>query len=86
VSSENLYPLLPAHTICLANEVLEHVFNPLIVYENIHRSMAAGGLLFGNFSDHEKGLLHVTPNLAPLRAKIQEDYEPLGVKLYRKIR
>lgn len=86
IEKGNLYPSLPEHTICLANEVMEHVFQPLTVYNNIHRAMMNGGLLFGNFSDHSSGLLHVTPDLSELRAKISESYEPVGTKIYRKVR
>jgi len=86
ITKDNLYPSLPAHTICLANEVMEHVFEPLTVYDNIHASLASGGLLWGNFADHEKGLLHVSPDLSALRKKIGMHFDMIDTKLYKKIR
>jgi len=86
ITKENLYPSLPPHNICLADEVMEHLVQPLTVFERIYTSMITGGLLYGNFSDHSAGPLHITPNLSELRRKIAEHYEPVETKLYRKIR
>jgi hypothetical protein len=86
ITKENLYPSLPLHNLCLADEVMEHLLQPLTVFENIRNSMAPGGLLYGNFSDHTASPLHITPNLEDLRKKIAEHYEAIETKLYRKIR
>ena len=86
VTNENLYPVLPEHELCLANEVMEHVYEPLRVYGNIHSSMIPGGLLFGNFADQTKHMLHVSPDLSALREKISQDYVSVDIKLYRKVR
>ena len=84
ITKDNLYPALPEHNLCLANEVMEHVFEPLKIYENIKNCMDKGGLLYGNFADHSKGMFHVSPDLSALRKKISEDYETVETKIYRK--
>lgn len=84
ITKDNLYPSLPKHNVCIANEVMEHVFEPSRVYDNIHSSMMTGGVLYGNFADHEKHMLHVSPDLSGLRARIASDYQTIETKLYKK--
>lgn len=86
VTNNDLYPKLPKHNICIATEVMEHVFEPLTVYQNIHESMEDGGILYGNFEDHEKGLFHISPDLHGLRERISGDFEKVGVLCYRKVK
>lgn len=86
ITNENLYPSLPEHNLCIANEVMEHVYEPLRVYQNINNSMTVGGILYGNFADHSKDMLHVSPNLSGLRKMIEQDYETIETKTYKKVR
>jgi len=86
VNKDNLYPKLSQHNICIATEVMEHVYQPVLAYQNIHESMEVGGILYGNFEDHEKGMFHVSPDLHELRGKVAENYEQIGPRTYKKIR
>jgi 2-polyprenyl-3-methyl-5-hydroxy-6-metoxy-1,4-benzoquinol methylase len=86
VTKDNVYPSLPEHNVCLADEVMEHVITPLRVYKNIHDSMVKDGLLFGNFHDHSRSRLHVSPNLSELREAIHQSYETVESKIYKKMR
>jgi len=84
VTSDNLYPKLPKHNICIATEVMEHVFEPLALYQNINNALDPKGILHGNFSDHTKGMFHVSPNLKDLRETVKQDFEQLDPLTYRK--
>jgi len=39
----------------------------------LHRSMVRGGILYGNFANHEKHMLHVSPDLSDLRNRLKSD-------------
>lgn len=69
----------------MANEVMEHVYEPLKVYENIYQAMKLSGLLYGNFANHSKAMLHITPDLSDLRKAVRRSYTPIEVKIYKKI-
>ncbi len=84
VDENNIYPKLPVHDICIATEVMEHLFRPLVAYENISQSLSENGLLYGNFSDHRKEMFHVSHDLSKLRSAIERDFEQLGENLFRK--
>ncbi len=84
VTKENLYPHLPKHNICIATEVMEHIFQPLTVYENIRTAMEPGGILYGNFSDHDAGLFHVSPSLQDLREQVARDFNKIDFMTYMK--
>lgn len=84
VTKDSLYPSLPAHSICIASEVMEHVARPLTVYEHIVESMTAGGILCGSFGDHHREMFHISPNLSELRRRIAGDFEPIGHSCHRK--
>ena len=86
VNKDNLYPKLPQHNICIATEVMEHVCQPVFAYQNIRESMETGGILYGNFEDHEAGMFHVSPDLQELRDKLSENYKQIGPRTYKKIR
>lgn len=86
VTKDTLYPPLPEHTICIATEVMEHVFHPLKVFDTIYASLAHNGILYGNFDDHMPEMFHVTPELGALREKITAHFEPLGDMCFRKVR
>jgi 2-polyprenyl-3-methyl-5-hydroxy-6-metoxy-1,4-benzoquinol methylase len=85
VSKKDMYPKLPKHNICIATEVMEHVIQPLKVYQNIRDSLEVGGILYGNFADHKKEMFHVSPNLSKLRCRLNEDFERMEEhSLYRR--
>jgi len=86
VTIEDPYPKLPKHNICIASEVMEHLIQPLSAYSNVHDSLEVGGVLYGNFEDHEKGTFHVSYLLHDLREKIAQDFEKTGHNLYKKIK
>jgi SAM-dependent methyltransferase len=85
VARNNLYPKLPAHNLCIAEEIMEHLKEPLLAYQHIYESLEPGGILYGNFSDHRPEMFHVTPDLSPLRERLSEDFQILGPKCYRKL-
>jgi len=84
IDKNNPYPLLPKHNICIATEVMEHVYQPLTVYQNILGSLESGGILYGNFEDHEGGMFHVSPKLHELREKLSQDFIQLDMLSYKK--
>lgn len=84
VTQDNLYPPLPDHTLCIAREVMEHIHQPLRVYDNILDGLSPGGLLYGSFDDHKPNLYHLSPNLAEIRNRLAVDFEYLGHHCYRK--
>ena len=84
VTGENMYPELPRHNICIAREVMEHVAEPLVVYQNICSALEAGGFLYGGFEDHEKNMYHISTDLSGLREKVVKDFEKLQHHCYRK--
>jgi 2-polyprenyl-3-methyl-5-hydroxy-6-metoxy-1,4-benzoquinol methylase len=84
VTKDNLYPKLPVHNICIATEVMEHVIQPLKVYQNIYDSLEQEGILYGNFEDHKKEMFHVSPHLGELRERIATDFQPIVNLCYKK--
>jgi len=60
-------PAFPAADVCIANEVLEHLHDPLRALQALHQAVRPGGLLLTNLADHPQEFLHVTPALSPLR-------------------
>lgn len=84
VTKETPYPRLPQHDICLAQEVMEHLHNPLQVYAHIVDSMESGGYLYGDFSDHQDEPYHVSAHLEKLRNEIGENYNQVDTNVYRK--
>jgi len=85
VSEDELYPALPEHDICIATEVVEHVREPLTLYGNITSSLKPGGVLLGDFSDHEPDRYHVSHRLGELREKVRAEYREVGRDLYKKL-
>ena len=86
VSKDNIYPKLPKHNICIATEIMEHIIQPLKVYQNIWDSLEVGGIIYGNFEDHKKEMFHVSPNLSELRCRLREGFERIGDMVYKKIK
>lgn len=84
VTSDNLYPKLPKHNICLAMEIMEHLVNPLIAYQNIINSLEKDGILYCNFEDHRPEMFHVSPNLEKLRILVPKDFQKINRWYYRR--
>lgn len=84
VAENNLYPKLPPCDICIAQEVLEHLHDPLIAFENIKESVKKGGILYGNFYDHEEFMFHVSPNLKNVRLEVEKYFKKIGSMIYSK--
>jgi len=85
VTKDNLYPELPPHDLCIATEVMEHVKEPLKVFKNINASLRTGGLLHGNYEDHDIHMLHVSPNLKILRDALETNaFHMLTYQTYKK--
>lgn len=85
LSAEHQYPILPEHSICIATDVMEHLHKPLLAYQNIRDNMLKGGVLYGNFEDHERKLFHVHPEMSDLREAVQKDYKRIAPGLYEKM-
>lgn len=85
VTKDNLYPLLPRHNLCIATEVMEHLFQPLTAYQHIIDSMEDKGILFGNFSDHKAEKFHVSPDLGMLRERVGADFQPIAEMPYKQV-
>src|SRR5262249_2149050 len=51
VTADAFYPELPDHDYCDNVSVLEHLPRPLIVIDNIHRALRAGGLFLVAMED-----------------------------------
>lgn len=81
VTEDDPYPSLPSHNVCIAEEVFEHLLEPIVAFENIRSSMVKGGVLWGNFEDHGPELYHVTQNLEKVREVIKNDFEYVEPKV-----
>jgi 2-polyprenyl-3-methyl-5-hydroxy-6-metoxy-1,4-benzoquinol methylase len=86
VTKNNLYPELPAHNICIATEIMEHVPKPLEVFKNISKALDVGGVLHGNFENHEQGLYHLSGDLKELRDELTGDFQIIKPRFYKRIR
>jgi len=84
VYADNLYPKLPECNICICSEVLEHVSNPRLVFDNITNSLQSGGLLYGNFEDHLPEFLHVSTDLSDIRLELSNKFTKITNYIYRK--
>lgn len=84
VDEKNPYPQLPPHNLCVATEVLEHLKDPMRALNNIAGSMEPGGILYGDFGDHDPILFHVSTDLSEVRQEIARLYDPAGEMTYRK--
>jgi 2-polyprenyl-3-methyl-5-hydroxy-6-metoxy-1,4-benzoquinol methylase len=85
IKKDNLYPVLPQHNICIAQNIMEHIKTPLLVYKNIYDSMVIGGILYGNFDDKEQEMLHVSSNMRELRSHISKNYRRIDKDTYIKV-
>jgi SAM-dependent methyltransferase len=79
-------PDLPACDLCFANEVFEHVYDPLRHFAKIDAALRAGAVLETNVSDHAAEFMHVSPSLGALRDRLAgPGYEAIVAnRLYRK--
>ena len=85
ITKDNLYPKLPNHNICIANQVFEHLLDPVRAFNNIFESLEKGGLLIGEFSNKSSELFHVSPNLSIIRERIGKNFKRIGEIFYLKI-
>lgn len=86
VSKDNLYPELPPHNICICTQIMEHIMQPLKVLQNINNSLEIEGIIYGDFEDARKEMLHISPDLCQLRENINKNFERLGRRVYRRMR
>ena len=84
VTSDNFYPSLPPHDVCIADEVMEHLKEPLRVLANIRRAVKPGGALYGDYDDHCAELYHLYTDLEFFRKELFQDYKQVANKLYVK--
>jgi SAM-dependent methyltransferase len=89
VSPENLYPDLPSHDYCDNVSVLEHVREPVLVIDKTDRALKPGGLFLAYTADQEEEMMHISPDLSAVRARMNElGYTQLtkvqGVPLFQK--
>ncbi len=73
-SVDEYYPELPAHNICIATEVVEHLEDPLKFLRNIRNSLLDNGVVFGNFDDHAEEEQHISCDLSDFRKEINSIY------------
>lgn len=85
IRKTNLYPKLPMHNICIATSVMEHVIQPLKVYQNIKDSLKSKGIIYGTFEDTIKEMFHVSPDLSELRYQLNKDFKEIDWNVYQKI-
>ena len=77
------YPTLPRCDICIATEVFEHIHDAIRAFGNIDDVLAVGGYLIANIGDHSKEYFHVSPDLASLRAQVEErGYKNVGRSVF----
>jgi len=86
ITETDQYPKLPRHNICIANEVMEHLVDPLRAYQNICDTMEVGGILYGNFQDHEEAMFHINPDLSKLREKLYLNYQAIESVCFKKFK
>lgn len=72
VTPETPIPELRECHVCFATEVFEHMYDPLPTFERIEQVIAPGGFLVTNVRDHHKEFMHVSPNLAALRERLDD--------------
>lgn len=54
----------------IANEVFEHLHNPVSTFITLDAALDKDGFLLTNVADHEPEFMHVSPDLSALRARI----------------
>lgn len=84
VTQEDPFPQLPEHQICIADEVMEHLKNPLKALDNIRQAMTPGGILIGDYGDHCPELFHLHSDMAFFREGLNRSFVKLADKIYQK--
>lgn len=67
---ENPVPDLPRARLVIANEVFEHLHDPVSTFIRLDSALDSGGFLLTNVADHEPEFMHVSPDLSALRQRI----------------
>lgn len=70
VTADEPFPELPTCDACIAEQVFEHIYDPMSAFDTIHGALKPGGILETNVADHKEEFMHVTPHLQELRARI----------------
>lgn len=65
-------PRLPSCSLIIANEVFEHLHDPLTYLEAFDAAIQPGGYLLANLDDHGPEYFHVSLDLSPCRRRLQE--------------
>jgi hypothetical protein len=65
-------PPLPACDIFIANEVFEHLHDPLKYLAAFDHAINPAGYLLANLGDHEPEYFHVSLDLSPVRQRLKE--------------
>lgn len=63
-------PDLPRARLVIANEVFEHLHDPVSTFIRLDTALDGGGFLITNVADHEPEFMHVSPDLSALRGHI----------------
>ncbi|MFC1731688.1 class I SAM-dependent methyltransferase [candidate division KSB1 bacterium] len=85
ITKDNIYPSIPDHDICIATEVMEHVKDPVRVFNNVDKGMRKGGVLHGDFGDHNPEMFHISTDLNTLRLALEKNlYKKLSNCTYKK--
>lgn len=67
---EHPVPDLPRARLVIANEVFEHLHDPVATFIKLDAALDNGGFLLTNVADHEPEFMHVSPDLRKLRERI----------------
>lgn len=65
-------PALPHCDVLIAREFFEHVYDPVAYLDALDPYVKPGGFLLTNVADHHSEFMHVSPDLATLRARLVE--------------
>ena len=65
-------PPLPWCDLFIANEVFEHLHDPVKCLEIFDQSIKPGGYLFANLGDHDPEYCHVSLDLELVRRRLRE--------------
>ncbi len=85
VTAENPYPELPEHHLCFANEVVEHVKDPLQLLARISAAQKSGALLYGDFEDHCPEIYHLHTDLSFFREQLKLTHRKISSDWYERI-
>lgn len=72
IENEDHYPVIPPSDICIVLETWEHVYNPLLLLENVNNSIRPGGWLVSFVDDRQTEMFHVSPDLSKMRKRFSE--------------